>query len=418
MQMFSLLAVLVTLAATFSYINVRLIKLPSGIGLLLMGSITALLSIAIGHLSVDFENFVQSTLLTLNFPEFTLGMILSFLLFAGSLHVGLAELRSESGVVATFAFVSTVLSTLIIGLLSHSFLSALGFQVPLHACFLLGAIVSPTDPIAVLGIIRQVGLSKSIETKITGESLFNDGVGVVLFATLLSVTTNNSDGFDPMSAIQVLGREAVGGVVAGLLIGFVGYKAMKTIDHFQTEILISIAMVMGGYSLCQYLHISGPLAMVVAGILTGSQGRTRAMSDTTRDYLEKYWEVTDEILNAILFMLIGLELASVQFQTVYLVCGLTVAIMLVVTRYLSLFVPSVLFRFRKALGPKTIEIMTWGGLRGGISVALVLSLPSSTYKELFVSIVFVVVLSSIIVQGLTIGTLIKKWQPLTIAKHD
>ena len=413
MQVFALLSLIVTLAAIFSYVNVRIVKLPAGISLLLMGSTVALLAIFIGHLSSDFEEFVRTTVEILNFPEFILGMMLSFLLFAGSLHVNAAELRSSGLVVATFAVFGTLLSTAVIGLLSNWVFALLGFKVPLIACLLLGAIVSPTDPIAVLGIIRKVGLPKAIETYITGESLFNDGIGVVLFATLLEISLGGIENFDIGTALVSFARESIGGILVGFAIGYAGYRAMKSIDHFQTEILISIAMVMGGYTLCHMIHVSGPLAMVVAGILTGSHGRANAMSDTTRDYLEKYWEVTDEILNAILFMLIGLELVSVKFQPMYLIAGLVTATLLVVTRYISLWLPATAFRFRKRLLPKTLAIMTWGGLRGGISIALVLSLPQSTYKELFVSVAFIVVLSTVVIQGLSIGVLIRKWKLVT-----
>jgi monovalent cation:H+ antiporter, CPA1 family len=268
-------------------------------------------------------------------------------------------------------------------------------------------LISPTDPIAVIGILRKANISKSIEIKITGESLFNDGIAVVVFATILEVATAGIESFSASSVALLFLQEAIGGLVAGLIIGYFGFRLMKSIDHFQTEILISLAMVMGGYSLCRFLHVSGPLAMVVAGLITGNKGRREAMSDVTRDYLGKFWEVTDDILNAILFTLIGLELVVVSFQFNYLLIGLIIALLLIIARYISLWIPSHLFGFKKNLEKRTLEIMTWGGLRGGISIALALSLQNAMYKDIFVGITFVIVLFSILVQGFTIGRFIR-----------
>jgi CPA1 family monovalent cation:H+ antiporter len=280
--------------------------------------------------------------------------------------------------------------------------------VPIVFCLLLGALISPTDPIAVMGILKKANLSKTVETNIVGESLFNDGIGVVIFATLLQIASVGIENFGPAEIGILFLQEAVGGILAGAALGFVGYRLMKSIDHFQTEILISLAMVMGGYSLCHYLHVSGPLAMVVAGIMTGNRGKALAMSDVTRDYLGKFWEVTDEILNAILFMLIGLEIVVVTFEVSYVAIGLVTAVMIVVARYITLYVTATAFRFIKELGPGTLKIMTWGGLRGGISIALALSLPPYPHKKIIVSVTFVIVLFSILVQGFTIEPLIRR----------
>jgi CPA1 family monovalent cation:H+ antiporter len=259
-----------------------------------------------------------------------------------------------------------------------------------------------------MGILTKANLSKTVETNIVGESLFNDGIGVVIFATLIQIASVGIENFGALQIALLFLQEAVGGILAGGFIGFVGYRLMKSIDHFQTEILISLAMVMGGYTLCHFMHVSGPLAMVVAGIMTGNRGRARAMSDITKDYLSKFWEVTDEILNAILFLLIGLEIVVVTFEVNYIFMGLLTAVLIIVARYIVLHFTAVAFGFIKKLGPGTLKIMTWGGLRGGISIALALSLPSSPYKNIIVSVTFVIVLFSIIVQGLTIGFLIKK----------
>ena len=408
MEIFTLFSVLITLAAAFSYLNTRVLKLPSGISLMLLGTLSALGVIIIGHFSSGFTRLVQQELALIDFSEFLLGILLSFLLFAGSLHVDFDDLKKSAKSITLFAVLGTVISTFLVGIGVYYLLPLLGPGLPIIYCLLFGALISPTDPIAVMGILKKAKLSKEIETNIVGESLFNDGIGVVIFATLLQISTVGVENFGAADVAMLFLKEAAGGIVAGLVIGFIGYRLMKSIDHFQTEILISLAMVMGGYSFCHYIHVSGPLAMVAAGIMTGNRGRAHAMSDVTRDYLGKFWEVTDEILNAILFLLIGLEIVAVNFKSGYLVTGLLAALLIVVARFISLFFPALVFRINKTLGIKTLSIMTWGGLRGGISIALALSLPVSPYKDVIVSITFVVVLFSILAQGFTIENVIAK----------
>ncbi|PWJ56694.1 CPA1 family monovalent cation:H+ antiporter [Dyadobacter jejuensis] len=409
MELFILFSILITLAAGFSYINVRWMKLPSGISLMLMGTIVSLLVIVEGYFWKGATLLVREALELIDFSEFLLGMLLSFLLFAGSLHVQLDDLQKSAKSILSFATLGTVISTVIVGYSFYYTMPLFGLPVPLIYCMLFGALISPTDPIAVMGILKKAKLSKSIETNIVGESLFNDGIGVVIFATILQIASVGIENFGAVDIGLLFIQEAIGGVVLGLIIGFVGYRLMKSIDHFQTEILISLAMVMGGYSLCHYLHVSGPLAMVVAGIMTGNRGKRLAMSDITRDYLGKFWEVTDEILNAILFMLIGLEIVVVNFEFGYLIVGIIIALLIVVGRFIALYIPSVLFKFKDSLGGlSTLKIMTWGGLRGGISIALALSIPDNPYKEIIVSVTFVIVLFSILVQGFTIEALIKR----------
>lgn len=408
MEIFGLFSILITLAAFFSYVNVRFFNLPSGISLMLMGTLVALVVIATSHFSADFAIGIKRELGLINFSEFLLGILLSFLLFAGSLHVQLDDLKQSAKSITTFAVFGTLVSTFVVGTALFYLMQLFNHPIPYIFCLTFGALISPTDPIAVMGILKKANLSKTVETNIVGESLFNDGIGVVIFATLVQIAAVGTEQFSIGDIGLLFLREAVGGVATGWIIGFVGYRLMKSIDHFQTEILISLAMVMGGYSLCHLLHVSGPLAMVVAGIMTGNRGKQFAMSDLTRDYLGKFWEVTDEILNAILFMLIGLEIVIVNFQSHYIMVGVITALLLVIARYLSLLVPSWALGFKKTLGNKTLQIMTWGGLRGGISIALALSLPVSEYKDIIVSITFVIVLFSILVQGFTIGKLIER----------
>lgn len=408
MEIFLLFSVLISLAACFSYINVKFLKLPSGISLMLMGTIASLGIIGLGQLSNSFAGMVKEKLEMIDFSEFILGILLSFLLFAGSLHVQINDLKKSAKSIISFATFGTIISTFLVGFAFHYLMLLFHQDIPLLHCLLFGALISPTDPIAVMGILKKANLSKIVETNIVGESLFNDGIGVVIFATLLQIAMVGSENFGTKEISLLFIQEAIGGIVMGIAIGYAGYKLMKSIDHFQTEILISLAMVMGGYSLCHYLHVSGPLAMVMAGIITGNRGKAKAMSDTTRDYLEKFWEVTDEILNAILFMLVGLEIAIVNFKPHYIYTGLIMAVLIIVGRYFSLYLPSLLFGFKKTLNSKTLKIMTWGGLRGGISIALALSLPSHENKDMVVSVTFVVVLFSILVQGFTIEKVIKK----------
>lgn len=408
MVLFILFSGLISLAALLSFINVKFFKLPSGIALMLMGAVISIGLALIGGSSSDFTNYIRQKLSAIDFSEFILGILLSFLLFAGSLHVSYRQLKNSALSILSFSTVGVLISTFLVGVGSYLLFLYFGTNIPFIHCLLFGALISPTDPIAVMGILKKAEISKSIEIKITGESLFNDGIGVVVFATILEILVSGREHASVNSVLGLFAQEALGGILAGLVIGYIGYKLMKSIDHFQTEILISLAMVMGGYSLCHYLHVSGPLAMVVAGIFTGYKGLTKAMSDNTRDYLEKFWEMTDEILNSILFMLIGLELVVLHFHLYYIIIGLIIAICLVIFRYWSLWIPATLFRFKKTLEKHTLKIMAWGGLRGGISIALALSMPETAYKEPLVMITYTVVLFSIFVQGMTMEKVVRK----------
>lgn len=411
MQLFLLFSVLITLAALFSYINVKFLKLPQGISLMLMGVLVSVGLISMGKLSSDFTQSIKEGLSTLDFSKFILGILLSFLLFAGSLHVKFGDIKSSTKSILSFATVGTLISLFLIGTTIFYLLPFFNIQVPYVMCLLFGALISPTDPIAVIGILGKGNLSKSIETKIVGESLFNDGIGVVVFTSLLGIAAQGIENVSASSILLLFAQEAIGGLLVGLAIGYVGFKLMKSIDNFQTEILISLAMVMGGYSLCDFLHVSGPLAMVVAGLLTGNKGRREAMSEITMDYLDKFWEVIESILNAILFMLIGLEIVIVTFEFSYFWIGLITALLLVVARYISLLIPAQLFGIRKMMEKRTLEIMTWGGLRGGISIALALSLPMAYHRDIFVPVTFIIVLFSILVQGFSMGQVIKYFNP-------
>jgi monovalent cation:H+ antiporter, CPA1 family len=401
-------ALLLTLTAAFSYLNVRVLRLPAGILFMLLGTVAAVGVLVVGQFSPAFVAATRLTLARLDFPELLLGNVLSFLLFAGSLHIKYAALRAAARSILAFATVGVVISTLLGGAAAYFLLQLVGLPIPLLPCLVFGAMLAPTDPVAVLGIVKETRLSPVVETNLVGESLFNDGVGVVIFSTLLILALPT--GAPPTAGAigLLLLREVGGGLLAGLAIGYVGYRLMKSIDHFQTEILITLSMVVGGYALCHALHVSGPLAMVVAGVFTGNSAREEAMSVQTQDYLIKFWEVLDDVLNALLFVLMGLELVVVGVQGTYLLLGAGVAVALLAARYVALWVPATLLGLRRTLPPRSLEILTWGGLRGGISLALALALPRHLYPAVFVPMTLAVVLFSLLVQGLTLGRVITR----------
>jgi CPA1 family monovalent cation:H+ antiporter len=407
MKLFNILAVLVTLAAVFSYLNHRYIGLPTTIGLMLISLLVSLGLIALGPLGMGLEEDARQLLGSIDFDETLLHGMLSFLLFAGALHVNLGDLARQKWIIGTLATFSVVGSTFMIGFLSWWVLAAMGFELPLIYCLLFGALISPTDPIAVLGILKKAGVPESLETKISGESLFNDGVAVVIFIVFLEV----AKGVSEVTVLAVAGlflKEALGGVIFGLAIGAVTYGMLKSVDNYQVEVLITLAVVTGGFALADTLHVSGPIAIVVAGLFIGNHGRLLAMSDRTRDHLDTFWELVDEVLNAVLFVLIGLEVLVLTFNGMYFVAGLLMIPILLITRFLSVGVPVTILRRFRSFSPNVVKILTWGGLRGGISVALALSLPPGKHREVILAVTYAIVVFSIIVQGLTIGKLVSK----------
>jgi CPA1 family monovalent cation:H+ antiporter len=410
MDVFHLFSILIVLVAAFAYINYRYIKLPAAIGLMLISLVFSLALLIIGQLDIGITESMQSWLSKFNFSELLLDSMLSFMLFAGAIHVRFEDLKQEKLSIILFSTLSVVLNTVVVGSVFFYIFPLFGFDIPYIHCLLFGSLVSPTDPIAVLSILKQAGVSKSLETKIAGESLFNDGVAVVVFLSLLHVAQSSSGEFHLNAVLLLFAKEAFGGLILGLVFGWIGYKLISSIDNYQVEVIITLAVVMGGYTLAHYTHVSGPLAMVVAGLITGNHGKTLGMSDVTADYIDKFWEIIDEILNAALFVLIGLELILVEISTTALVIGILAIIIGLLSRYLTLLIPSLLIRFKERIGHKTLVLLTWGGLRGGISVALALSLTQDLNKDLFVTVTYFVVCFSILVQGLTVGKLAKRLQ--------
>jgi len=405
-KLFNILAILITLSAGFSYLNHRFIRMPNTIGLMVIALLVSLGLAALGPFGFGLREDAHRLLASIDFDETLLHGMLSFLLFAGALHINLENLARQKYIIGLLATIGVLGSTVIIAFISRWVLALLGIDLPIIYCLLFGALISPTDPIAVLGILKKVGVSESLETKICGESLFNDGVAVVVFLVFLKIATGSHE----VTAVSVLGlffKEALGGVVFGLLIGWVAYWMLKSIDNYQVEVLITLALVAGGFALADELHLSGPIAIVVAGLLIGNHGRLLAMSDPVREHLDTFWELVDEILNAVLFVLIGLEVLVLTFTREYFIAGLVLIPLLLLARFVSVGWPVLVMRLFRTFSPDVIKILTWGGLRGGISVALALSLPPGKNREVILAITYMMVIFSIIVQGLTIGKLVR-----------
>ena len=408
LDFYSIFTLLIVLTAVFSYVNYRFIGLPATIGIMLISLIASLAIVTIGSFQPAFRQHAESLIRSIDFEHVLMRILLSFLLFAGAIHVDFQKLKAEALPIASFATIGVIISTAVIGVIMFYLFRLFQLDIPLIYCLLFGALISPTDPIAVLGILKEAKIPSALETKIAGESLFNDGVGVVIFLSILEIARIGLENLSAAQLFLFFIMEAGGGIAWGLLLGYAGYKLMKSIDHYQVEVLLTLAIVMGGYLVADLLHISGPLAMVVAGIFIGNRGKRLAMSDTTREYLDKFWELIDEILNAVLFLLIGFELLVLSFNSTIFWIG-SLAILIVLTgRLISVFIPTYLLSFRRSFEPNTIPILTWGGLRGGISVALALSLPATMYRNEFVAITYIIVIFSILVQGLTIGKFAKK----------
>jgi CPA1 family monovalent cation:H+ antiporter len=328
--------------------------------------------------------------------------MLSFMLFAGAIHIRMDLLNHEKIPIMVFSTLSVLLSAFIIGILSYCLLMLFGLQVRFIYCLLFGSLISPTDPLAVLGILREAKISKSLEMKLSGESLFNDGISIVLFLTIIQAA-RLPDSFSWLDVVNLFAKQALGGIMLGIAIGFIGYRMIRSINNYKVEVMITLAIVMGGYALANVLNVSGPLAMVMAGILVGNYRKSHTDSRTTSNYVDRFWEVIDDTLNSILFVLMGFELLVIRFNPVYFVLGIFTIVIVLLARYISILLPAQLLKLRENITHNTILILTWGGLRGGLSFALALSLQSEMHKDLWVTLTYFVVSFSILVQGLTIG---------------
>jgi len=409
MDYFLIITELVVLAAVFGYINVRFIKLPTTIGLMVITILFTLGVFVLSFFDATLLNAEKYIINQIDFKTVLLDIMLSFLLFAGALHTNFEQLKIQRWPVLVFATLGTLVSTFLVGIGMYFGVQLVGFQVEFIYCLLFGALISPTDPIAVLGILKKAGVPKKLKSKIVGESLFNDGVGVVVFLTIFNIAVRGDGQVDSMKIMELFGVEVLGGIAFGMLLGWITYKLMKSIDDYDVEVIITLATVMAGTAIAHKIHVSAPLAMVTAGLIVGNDTvRSSAMSEITESYVDKFWELIDILLNTILFVLIGMEILVLQFETGYLIAGLIAIPVVLVCRYLSLIVPVKLFEKKLDFVPKTGLIMTWGGLRGGISIALALGLTDDMNREFFLVITYVVVVFSIIVQGLSIGKLVQK----------
>ena len=408
--MLDIIGFLIALTALFSYVNHRFIRLPTTIGVMSISLVLSLGLIGAAKLGpgAAIGQWVETQVRGIDFYEVLMHGMLALLLFAGSLHIDLEALAARKKSISILATVGTVSSTFLVGGITYFLFQFVGFEISFIYCLLFGSLISPTDPIAVLGILKSANAPKSLEIKIAGESLFNDGVAVVIFSILLSIALGNADITVPGIAL-LFAQEAIGGAVFGLIIGYIAYRMIKGIDSYHVEVLITLGLVIGGYALALHLHVSGPIAMVVAGLLIGNQGRTLGMSEETRVRLDTFWEIIDELLNAILFVLIGLEVVVLTFSGQLLLVAVLMIVVVLAARFITVGIPISFLRryFSVDFTAHSIKLLTWAGVRGGISVSLALSLPPGDERNAILAITYVVVLFSILVQGLTVGRLIK-----------
>jgi CPA1 family monovalent cation:H+ antiporter len=408
MEIFNIIAVLVTFAAVVNFLNYRYIKLPSTVGVLLISLVISILLMVLWSYGIGIEKQHMHALIgSINFQEVMLGVLLSLLLFAGALQVDYNRLVEYKIEIISLALFGVLLSTFIIGSLTYLIFNILDLNISYIYCLLFGALISPTDPIAVLGILKRLGIPKSLEIKIAGESLFNDGIGVVLFMTILEAAVRGGH-VRPIAVVALFAREVAGGLVFGFVAGWMTYRMLKVVDDYKVEVLLTIALALGAYSLASSVHISGPLAIVVAGLLIGNHGRQFAMTEKTKEHLDNFWELVDEILNIILFLLIGLEVLVIQNAGKYFAIIVLVIPVVLSARFISVAIPIIIMKSFKRLTDHGVKILTWGGLRGGISVAMALSLPRGNEREVIVTMTYAVVIFSVLVQGLTINPLIKR----------
>ena len=409
MTTLDLIAWLMFITAGFSYINHRFLKFPTSIGLMAIALVFSMVLLALGELKwiPGLEDSARELLQSIDFNRLVLHGILGALLFAGSLHINLEDLMKQKWIIILLASVGVVLSTTLVSGLMYFVLGWLGIGIPFIYCLLFGALISPTDPIAVLAILKNVGAPKELETKIAGESLFNDGVAVVIFVVILGIANGTHEPTVGSIALLFL-KEAVGGALFGLAAGYGAYRLLRTVDNYQVEVLITLALVFASYAAAEALHVSAPIAAVAAGLLIGNHGRTLAMSEKTIEHVDMFWELIDEVLNGILFVLLGFELLIITFDLSSFKAGLIAIPVVLLARFVGVSLPIWLRKFKREFSPNAIKVLTWGGLRGGISVALALSLPASPEREIILMMTYVVVVFSILVQGLTIGKLVQR----------
>jgi CPA1 family monovalent cation:H+ antiporter len=410
--MFESFSIIFTIAALFNYINYKWLKLPTTIGLMIL-SLLLIIPITLSKtLFPDFYTFFCDIIVNADFKTLLLDGILSFMLFAGALHVNLSALAKEKKSILLFATLSVLISTFLVGGSIFFGAQLVGLNLPFIHALLFGALISPTDPIAVMAILKKANIAKSLGIKIEGESLFNDGIGVVVFSGILLIATATGEHSATEIGVEIgilFLEEAVGGLLYGLLIGFLGLKCIQTLEENpQLGVMISLAVVMGGTAGAFMLHVSAPLAMVVAGLLIGHKIHISEDKSSVQKAFNSFWEILDDVFNGILFVLIGLAIHLLEFNTSYIILGVIAIVIVLLARFISVLLPYSLLKHEEEKPMKTIAILTWGGLRGGISIALALSLSEELSGDLILHITYIIVLFSIIVQGLSIGKVVKR----------
>ncbi|WP_179333935.1 cation:proton antiporter [Winogradskyella costae] len=410
--MFESFSIVFTIAALFNYINYKWLKLPTTIGLMILSLLLIIPIMLSESVFPEFYRFFCDIIVNADFKTLLLNGILSFLLFAGALHVNLAALEKEKKSILLFATLGVLISTFIVGGLVFFAAQWIGLELPFLHALLFGALISPTDPIAVMAILKEANIAESLGIKIEGESLFNDGIGVVVFSGILLIATATGEHSSTEIGTEIgtlFLEEAVGGLLYGLLIGFLGLKCIQSLkENPQLAVMITLAVVMGGTAGAFMLHISAPLAMVVAGLLIGNKIHVNEDKNAVQKAINSFWEILDDVFNGILFVLIGLAIHLLKFDLTHLLLGVLTIVIVLVARFISVLLPYSLLKHNAEKPIKTVAVLTWGGLRGGISIALALSLSNDLSSELILYITYVVVLFSIIIQGLSIGAFVKK----------
>lgn len=404
MTFLQIASLLIVLAGAFGAINYLYLKLPPAIGILIVALLASFGMLILDRFmpALGMADKIRDLLIRIDFSQSLLEGMLGLLLFAGALHVKISDLRAQWKVVFLMATIGVGLSTVVIGV-GFSWLTGM----PLLVALVFGAIVTPTDPVAVLGVLREANLRKTLETKIAGESLFNDGVGYVVFLILVGLAFPSGEGHGSgfAGAVQLFVREAGGGAVLGVVLGWLTFRVMRRIDDYSLEVLLTLGLAFGGYELAVYLEVSAPIMAVCAGLLIGDVGTKHGMSEETRKYVEAFWKLIDEILNAVLFLMIGFEVFTVAFKTEFLTAGVLSIALALLGRFIAVYIPVLLLKPFRTFSRGVVPIMTWGGLKGGISVALALSLPEGEFKPLILTATYIIVVFSIVVQGLTVARL-------------
>ncbi|KMQ63866.1 sodium:proton antiporter [Chryseobacterium sp. BLS98] len=416
MELYYSFSALIVLASIFAYLNYRFLKLPSTIGIMVIAIVVSIVLVMFGETVLPRTfGHLNNLMNSIDFTEVLMGAMLNFLLFAGGIHININDLKEQFRPVLIFSTAGVVISTFVVGFGMFYLLPFLGIHLPFIYCLVFGALISPTDPVAVLSILKQANVSKSLETKVAGESLFNDGMAVVVFTVVMQLAVGKEVDLGVESIGLLLMKEAGGGILLGILLGWVTSRLMREVDDYIISVLVTLSVVMGGYLIARQMHISGPLTMVAAGLFMGNFNVRFKMKSITQDYLIKFWELIDEILNAVLFLFIGFELLMIKDLKHFMVPGLLAIAVVLIARFISIWIPTKFMSLRTRFSPQTVKVLVWGGIRGGVSIALAMSIPKGEYSEIILSITYCVVVFSIIVQGLTIA---KVANPKAIAKEE